>query len=158
MTASTRQAKSSIDAALARHNAKFALNIAVSELQKYAGPDQRVTARADILEEYSDITDPSATVEHPYYTVVWDVSGNLDEFPRGSTWLDPRENEQTRPLNDEETRPEHNADYKPVFLVSGNNSMNEPIDADSRGSNYITQDMQSEEGPDIAQAGARPWL
>ena len=33
----------------ARQNALLALNIALGQLQKYAGPDQRVTARADIL-------------------------------------------------------------------------------------------------------------
>ena len=32
----------------ARQNALMALNIAVGQLQKYAGPDQRVTARADL--------------------------------------------------------------------------------------------------------------
>jgi hypothetical protein len=34
--------------AQARQNALMALNIAVGQLQKYAGPDQRVTARADL--------------------------------------------------------------------------------------------------------------
>ena len=34
---------------LTRHNALMALNMAIGQLQKYAGPDQRVTARADIL-------------------------------------------------------------------------------------------------------------
>ncbi|MFA6962525.1 MAG: hypothetical protein WC205_17345 [Opitutaceae bacterium] len=33
----------------ARQNALLALNIALGQLQKYAGPDQRVTARAEIL-------------------------------------------------------------------------------------------------------------
>src|SRR5687768_980468 len=32
----------------ARQNALFALNVALGQLQKYSGPDQRVTARADI--------------------------------------------------------------------------------------------------------------
>jgi hypothetical protein len=34
---------------LARHNAKLAMNLALAQLQKAAGPDQRVTARAEIL-------------------------------------------------------------------------------------------------------------
>jgi hypothetical protein len=34
--------------ALARQNALVALNIAVGQLQKHAGPDQRITARADL--------------------------------------------------------------------------------------------------------------
>ena len=48
---------------IARQNALFALNLAVSQLQVAAGPDQRVTARAEIL--------TNATVNQPYWTGVW---------------------------------------------------------------------------------------
>ena len=44
----TQVASNSQENAQARQNALLALNIAVGQLQKYAGPDQRVTARADI--------------------------------------------------------------------------------------------------------------
>jgi len=47
----------------ARANAKAALMLALEELQKCAGPDQRVTARADLLDE---------NIANPRLTGVWD--------------------------------------------------------------------------------------
>ncbi|MFH1499636.1 MAG: hypothetical protein ABII82_17640 [Verrucomicrobiota bacterium] len=44
----TQVAANSQQLAQARGNALMALNIAIGQLQKYAGPDQRVTARADL--------------------------------------------------------------------------------------------------------------
>ncbi len=59
----------------ARQNALQGLNIALGELQRLVGPDQRVTARADILESYDKATNASGgqPVANPYYTAVWDV-------------------------------------------------------------------------------------
>lgn len=51
----------------ARANARMALIIAIGELQKAAGPDQRVSARADIRES----VDPSKR----YWTGFWDTQG-----------------------------------------------------------------------------------
>lgn len=48
----------------ARANARMALMIAIGELQKQLGPDQRVTASGAVLS-----TD---TVRHPHWTGVWD--------------------------------------------------------------------------------------
>ena len=60
----------------ARHNALTGLNIALGQLQKYAGPDQAVSARADIT---------SATVlAQPYLTGVW-RSTNTNSTP--DVWL-----------------------------------------------------------------------
>ena len=54
----------------ARANARMALSIALAELQKYAGPDQRITANAAILD-----TDPSTPeidgIENPHFLGVW---------------------------------------------------------------------------------------
>jgi hypothetical protein len=44
----TQVASNNQQVAQARQNALMALNIAVGQLQKYAGPDQRTTARADL--------------------------------------------------------------------------------------------------------------
>lgn len=51
----------------ARQNALLALMIAFGELQKHAGPDQRVTARADILGD--DVAEGAR-----FWTGVWDSS------------------------------------------------------------------------------------
>jgi len=57
-----RSSNSEKNLAEARANARLALNIAIGELQKNAGLDTRVTARADILGE----------VSHPRLTGVWE--------------------------------------------------------------------------------------
>lgn len=51
----------------ARLNARFALNVAIGNLQKYTGPDQRVTARAEILDTAT--TPPHAG--NAQWTGVW---------------------------------------------------------------------------------------
>ncbi|BDS08598.1 hypothetical protein NT6N_36380 [Oceaniferula spumae] len=57
----------------ARANARMALMMAIGQLQEAAGPDQRVTARADILEDSGfDLTNGKK-----YLTGVWD-SGQWD--------------------------------------------------------------------------------
>ena len=49
--------------ATARANARLALMLALGELQRSAGPDQRVTARADILDD---------KIANPKITGVWE--------------------------------------------------------------------------------------
>jgi hypothetical protein len=52
----------------ARQNALFAMNVAIGQLQKYAGPDARITARAEITS--------TAAVTNPNLTGVWDAAGS----------------------------------------------------------------------------------
>lgn len=59
------------DAAIARSNARMALSLAIAELQKHAGPDQRVTARADVLDEASP---------NPMWTGVWNSKGGQPAY------------------------------------------------------------------------------
>ena len=65
---------------LAQQNALFALNVALGQLQREAGPDQRVTARADILS-----TTPAPSSSNgatAYWTGVWKTynpSGGLNQ-------------------------------------------------------------------------------
>ena len=59
-----RAARQQTAQAEARANARLALMLAIGELQKQMGPDQRVSAAGAILAE--------STVRHPHWTGVWD--------------------------------------------------------------------------------------
>jgi type II secretory pathway pseudopilin PulG len=54
--------------ARARANARMALMIAIGELQKQVGPDQRITANGGILDNAST---PANEVLHPHWTGAW---------------------------------------------------------------------------------------
>lgn len=62
-TVTVRTASQGSALAEARANAKLAMVIAIGELQKQAGPDQRITASGAVLDE---------TPNHPHWTGVWD--------------------------------------------------------------------------------------
>ncbi len=66
----TQVAANSQQLAAARQNALMALNIAVGQLQQAAGPDQRVTARAEILDS-NPATVAIDGVRQPLWTGVW---------------------------------------------------------------------------------------
>ncbi|MFA6288378.1 MAG: hypothetical protein WC661_13425 [Opitutaceae bacterium] len=59
----------------ARQNALMALNIAIGQLQKYAGPDARVTAQSQAQD---------TAIENPWFTGVWDAA-NTSNTPL--VWL-----------------------------------------------------------------------
>jgi hypothetical protein len=75
----TRSAQISIRQQRAEQNALLGLNVALGELQKYAGRDQTVTARADL------IANGSASGTN-YYTGVWAWDPDT-ETPTFSKWL-----------------------------------------------------------------------
>jgi len=54
----------------AQANARLALMIAIGELQKHLGPDQRISANGDIFS--LDEAGASQSVAHPHWTGVWD--------------------------------------------------------------------------------------
>jgi hypothetical protein len=60
----TAVAANSRPVAAARQHALMAVSIALGQLQKYAGPDNRVTAQASLLGD---------AVENPWFTGVWDT-------------------------------------------------------------------------------------
>ena len=75
----TQVAGNSQTADKARANALFALQVALGELQRSAGPDQRVTARADL--------GTGASVGQPWLTGVWDASAGTLDPAAPLTWL-----------------------------------------------------------------------
>ena len=82
---SLRSSASSSATAEARTNARLAMVMAIGELQKKLGPDQRISARAEIL----DRTPASVEVEgvaNPHYLGVWDS---------WDTWLTDRKDSRS---------------------------------------------------------------
>ena len=73
--------------ALAQANARFAMLMAIGELQNQLGPDQRVTAPASILDSNPATSSPEG-LTHPYLTGVWNA--------RNAT-IDSLENYNNRP-------------------------------------------------------------
>lgn len=66
----TQVAANSQQLSQARQNALLALNIALGQLQKYAGPDQRITTRAEVLDT-TPATPAVDGVTQPLWTGVW---------------------------------------------------------------------------------------
>jgi hypothetical protein len=64
----TRAATIGLEQLRARESARLALMLAIGELQQHIGPDQRVTARADILGE------GNFAPEAKFWTGVWDTT------------------------------------------------------------------------------------
>jgi len=64
----------------AQANARLALMLAIGDLQKALGPDQRISARAEILDN-NPATTNVVGVAHPHYLGVWDS---------WNTWLTDR--------------------------------------------------------------------
>ncbi len=67
----------------AQANARMALMIAIGELQEALGPDQRISARAEILDTNPDSLEVEG-VAHPHYLGVWDSWDTWLTDDRGS--------------------------------------------------------------------------
>jgi len=95
---------------MARANARMALMIALGELQKAAGPDQRVSATATIL---GSATNPHANGTEAqdgrrHWVGVWDTSGYSPADPDNKTfvrWLVSGDQDQLDALGDARTTP-----------------------------------------------------
>lgn len=124
-TVSLRTTNSHMAMSTARANAKMALALAIADLQKYTGPDQRVTAPARILD-----ADPSTPeiegVTSPEWVGVWSTT---------TTGLVTDESRITRGTGNETTYIDSRDGNRPqqmAFLVSGNPtsaSMERPANA-----------------------------
>ncbi|MBC2595965.1 hypothetical protein H5P28_16995 [Ruficoccus amylovorans] len=124
----------------ARANALFALRVGLGQLQQAAGPDQRVTARADIvgslLSSQANSADMVfATPGNPYYTLVWDVSGSEHADP-GAV-------------------PGHNFDKLPAVLVSGNELyVHDLTGTGDYPGGYITEETELDDENSVVLVGA----
>ena len=87
-------ARNQYEQEIARQNAKFALMKAIAQINKNLGPDQRTTARADIL------APGSSTVANPYWIGVWDTNPNSPNYRKRITWLSSSSNEKAAPDTD----------------------------------------------------------
>ncbi len=96
---SLRSSAQSSDLAIARSNARMALLLALGELQKQTGPDTRITARADVLDE-----------KNPPVTGVWKSWEGTDHELSGSS--------QGRPVSPGNYRTKKESRFL-AWLVSG---------------------------------------
>ncbi|MBC2602805.1 hypothetical protein [Puniceicoccus vermicola] len=101
----------------ARQNAQLSLILAVGELQKYAGEDQRATARADIS---------SANSANPFWTGIWN-SNNASQSPAwlvsGNESLSPSDPNYQKPSL---ALPDPTPPYDTIWLID--HSVNDPAD------------------------------
>lgn len=102
------------NSSLAQRNALLGLQVAMGQLQQYAGPDQIATARADIK---------GASVTHPYWTGVWDKDGTL------LTYLVSGNEKNTEALKYDETSAlsENRTDTNAGIVLDRNNHTDEEI-------------------------------
>ncbi|MCH2333047.1 MAG: hypothetical protein MK312_16130, partial [Roseibacillus sp.] len=86
----TLRSNTAMDAqAEAKANARLALMLAVGELQRQLGPDQRISASASILDSSAE-SSTSQGVNHPYWTGVWDAWAAGTESFGGDEPSEPR--------------------------------------------------------------------
>ena len=104
-----RVADSRQEHALAKAHAKMALYVAIGELQKHAGPDQRVTATAAILDANTQTPEIDG-VEQPHWTGVWRRNPAIADDP---PTLDP---------DMFDTNWDSHPEMQLAWLVSGNES------------------------------------
>lgn len=77
---SLRTASQSDAMSVARANARMALMLAIGDLQKNAGPDQRITARADVFEK------PNDKITNPRLTGVWKSRNTIAQPPTAADY------------------------------------------------------------------------
>ncbi len=87
----TTNSRQALDQLRAKESARLALMMALGDLQRYAGPDQRVTARAEILGN-------ARTTENPYWTGVWDTTSPTATPHWMVSWQDQSTNPNNRTL------------------------------------------------------------
>ena len=87
-----RSAQASLQQLLAKENARLGLMLAIGDLQRYAGPDNRVTARAEVMTvaARAELMGGQIAEKSPYWTGVWDTA-NPTNPPR---WMTSWQNQE----------------------------------------------------------------
>ena len=117
----TQVAANNQSLAQARQNALMALNIALGQLQKYTGPDQRVTAKADVTIPSSVSSSITPTTTGAAARILLDTYWAAS---RNRHWTGAWQNTNTTPVD--ATNSKTPAGYNPIpsptpmWLVSGN--------------------------------------
>lgn len=110
---SVRSSRSDAYETEAKANARLALSLALGELQKQLGPDQRVSATASLLDSRAETRKPEG-VRHPHWVGVWshlDAEGN-------SVW---EREEKNGGLLDRRAHEDWKREQEAIsYLVSGN--------------------------------------
>ncbi len=132
-----RRAGTGDDATRARANARLALLEAVGRLQQTLGPDQRVCASADLLD------DPA----HPHWTGVWSTRA-----PDGRSFY--QRNPDTGSLADARTAGYDRATAALAWLVSGGARPDDPLPAD-RSAELVGPGSVGDRPADRVRA---PWV
>ncbi len=176
----TRGASGQLQQLAARQNALLALNIAIGELQRHAGPDQRVTARAEILGDGSGVEDGNK------WTAVWNAQNTSNQpiFLVSGANDAGGSNDVSSPLAERVMlarsgslgpNQEDNHVSVPIVPVSGEGSIGwwvgdegvkvnllaglNGVDADPEGSqNRLVRDFQFGVGNDVSQMGIDPTV
>ncbi len=113
---------------LARQNAVLGLSSAIGRLQRIAGPDQRVTATAALLDASPDDGENITGVNEPYWTGVWN-----SKYPDGVSVLNSGGLANYRNLNRRD--PDGGATFL-GWLVSGNDNV-DPTTFDREGGDAV---------------------
>lgn len=116
----TRKATQSEHQLIAQANARLALTIAIGKLQEAAGPDQRVTATADIHPDRSD--------DKKHLTGVWSTEGWDPQEPNTKkfiTWLGsvPNTDPNVPTVEDSETALQPFANNSKLVTLAGTGSL-----------------------------------
>jgi hypothetical protein len=141
----TQVATNTQSLATARQNALLGLNVALGQLQLHAGPDQRTTARADLV----------AGKINPLYTGVWDTTAPGTLAPATpSVWLVSGNEDPASPLA---VNPDTNlaADPDAILLVGPNTAGPEnPAPAPSNHVRVRRRTLTADNVPGLA--GSQP--
>lgn len=121
----TTNASRSLDQLRAKEAARLALMMAIGDLQKHAGPDAKVTARAEIL-------GTARTTENAYWTGVWDSENPTTNPHWLVSWQNQLSTEPTQTLEvvsggSVDNNPTQHVEAPTIAVIGDGNSTTDEI-------------------------------